>query len=337
MPDGGTVLVTGGAGYLGSHVVRRLREGGRTVVVLDDLRSGHRAAIGDTPLVEADAFDEAVLQDVVASGSFSCIVHLASRGTVAESMLDPAGWYRGALTGGLALLDLARRFAVPGVVLGSSAAVYGDPRDLPITEEHPLRPISPFGDALAAVERAAAWFHRAYGLRYVALRVGNAAGAHPEGDLGEDHASETHLVPTLLQAAGAGSRSVPIFGDDYPTTDGTCVRDFVHVWDVADAFARAVEALERREVEAETFNLGTGEGFSVREMVDAVTRITGLQPPTDRAPRRPGDAALVVLSADRALRRLGWRREHGSIEAIVRTAWNWHKYHPRGFGDAADV
>ena len=325
------VLVTGGAGYVGSHVVRRLREAGREVVVVDDLSQGHRAAVGDTPLIAADFGDASILDDLLSGGKVRFIVHLAASASVGESMGDPSRYYRNNLTRSLTLLDSARRHDVRGTIFSSSAAVYGDPLDLPITEEHPLRANNPYGETKLCVERALSWYHRAYGTRYVTLRYFNAAGAHPDGDLGEHHDPETHLIPRLLRSVQAGGPPTPVFGDDYPTTDGTCVRDFVHVLDIADAHVRALDALERGDLEAEAFNLGSGEGFSVREVVDMVGRVTGVPPAVERAPRRAGDPAILVAASDRAQRRLGWRRSFASLESIVRTAWGWHQRHPRGF------
>jgi UDP-glucose 4-epimerase len=325
------VLVTGGAGYVGSHVVRRLREAGREVVVVDDLSQGHRVAVGDTPLVEADFGDAGILDDLLAGGKVRSIVHLAASVSVGESMGDPGRYYRNNLTRSLTLLDTARRHDVRGIVFSSSAAVYGDPLDLPISEEHPLRASNPYGETKLALERALGWYHRAYGTRHVTLRYFNAAGAHPDGDLGEDHDPETHLIPRLLTSVLNGGPPTPIFGDDYPTTDGTCVRDYVHVQDLADAHLRALDALERGDVEAEAFNLGNGEGYSVREVVDMVTKVAGAAPPVERAPRRAGDPAILVASSDRAVRRLHWRRRYPSLEAIVRTAWAWHRANPKGF------
>ena len=327
------VLVTGGAGYIGSHVVRRLREGGREVVVLDDLSTGHRAAVGDTPLVQGDHGDEAILDDLLSGGQVRFIIHFAASSLVGESMGNPSLYYRNNLVRGLALLDAARRHDIRGFIFSSSAAVYGDPVDVPISEEHPLRASSPYGETKLAFERALGWYHRAYGTRHVSLRYFNAAGAHPDADIGEDHDPETHLIPRLLLSVLKGGSPTPIFGDDYPTTDGTCIRDYVHVVDLADAHVRALEGLERGEIEAEAFNLGNGEGFSVREAVDMVTRVTGERPLTDRAPRRPGDPAILVASSERAVRRLNWKRAFPTLESIVRSAWNWHKSHPRGFDE----
>jgi UDP-glucose 4-epimerase len=329
----GAVLVTGGAGYVGSHIVRRLVDAGRDVIVLDDLSEGHRGAVTDVAFVEGDFAHTALLQELLADGKVQHVVHMASSCLVGESVADPARYYANNVSRSLALLDAARHHGVQGFVFSSSAAVYGEPEDVPIREEHPLRPTNPYGATKLVFEDALRWYNRAYGVRYVALRYFNAAGAHPDGDIGEDHEPETHLVPRLIRAALGLDGPVPIFGDDYPTTDGTCVRDYVHVVDLAEAHVAALAALERGKVEAETFNLGNGEGFSVLEVVEAITRAAGTSPPTERAPRRPGDPAILVASSARAERRLGWTRKFPSLDEIVRTAWVWHREHPRGYAD----
>lgn len=327
------ILVTGGAGYIGSHIVRRLTSAGRDVVVLDDLSTGHRASVAGVPFVEGDCGDPQTLEGLLSGGHIRWIVHMAAASIVSESVADPWAYYANNLIGSLRLLDAARRHDVEGIVFSSTAAVYGEPADLPITEEHPCVPTNPYGETKLAFERALAWHHRAHGSRFVALRYFNAAGAHPDGDLGEDHAAETHLIPRLLAAVANGGPAVPLFGEDYPTTDGTCVRDYVHVVDLAEAHVRAIDAMERGEVEAGTFNLGNGEGFSVREVVREVAAVTGVEPPVERAPRRPGDPAILVASSDRARRRLGWEPEFADLGSIVATAWAWHRRHPRGYDD----
>jgi UDP-glucose 4-epimerase len=325
------VLVTGGAGYIGSHIVRRLAEAGREVVVLDDLSEGHRAAIGVVPLIEGDLGDAQVLERVFGGGGISFVVHMAASCLVGESMTDPAKYYRNNVVAPLAMLDAARRGGVQGVVFSSTAAVYGEPADVPIAEEHPCHPTNTYGETKLAFERALAWHQRAHGLRYAALRYFNAAGAHPDGDIGEDHAGESHLVPRLIQAVLDGGPEVPIFGRDYPTSDGTCVRDYVHVVDLAEAHVLALQALERGTVEAEAFNLGNGEGFSVNEVIETVAQVTGARPPVSTAPRRAGDPAILVASAQRAMRRLGWSPRFPALQDIVATAWAWHRSHPRGY------
>lgn len=327
----GRVLVTGGAGYIGSHIVRRLVEAGREVVVLDDLSEGHRAAVGEVPFVEGSLADPAVLERVFGAGDIAFVVHMAASCLVGESMADPGKYYRNNVVGPLALLEAARGHEVAGIVFSSTAAVYGEPVDVPISEEHPCRPTNPYGETKLAFERALAWHHRAHGIRFAALRYFNAAGAHPDGDIGEDHAEESHLVPRLIRTVLDGGPPVPIFGEDYPTSDGTCVRDYVHVVDLAEAHVLALQAMERGTIDAEAFNLGNGEGFSVKEVVDAVGKVTGTRPPVTKAPRRAGDPAILVASSQRATRRLGWTPRFPALDQIVGTAWEWHRRHPTGY------
>lgn len=328
------VLVTGGAGYVGSHVVRYLTDLRRDVIVLDNLSEGHRQAAGAAQLVEGDFGDAGVLDGLLAGGDVDAVVHMAGSCSVGESMTDPADYYENNVVRTLALLDAMRRHDVQTFVFSSSAAVYGEPQDVPIKEEHRCEPTNPYGETKLAIEKVLGWYHRAYGLRFAALRYFNAAGAHPSGEIGEDHGDhETHLIPRLIRSALAGGPPTPILGEDYPTTDGTCVRDYVHVVDLAQAHAQALGAIDRGTLDAGVFNLGNGEGFSVREVVAAVAEATGSMPPIERAPRRPGDPAILVASAERAQRRLGWKPEHPELSDIVRTAWDWHRTHPDGYGD----
>lgn len=326
-----SILVTGGAGYVGSHVVRELVEAGETVTVLDDLSTGHPRAVGEAMLIEADFGDRAILDELLGGGEVEFIVHMAASCEVARSMADPGAYYANNVTNGLALLDAAQRHGVRGIVFSSSAAVYGEPRRVPIAEDHPQCPTNTYGETKLVFERALGWYHRAHGVPHVSLRYFNAAGAHPAGDIGEDHAEETHLIPRLLLAAQEHGRPIPIFGDDYPTRDGTCVRDYVHVGDLAVAHRLALAAMRGGRLEARAFNLGNGEGFTVREVIDTVETVVGQRPPIRLAPRRPGDPVSLVASSTHARRELGWRPRHTSLESIVRTAWNWHRRHPRGF------
>jgi UDP-glucose 4-epimerase len=328
------VLVTGGAGYVGSHVVRCLIEASREVLVLDDLSAGHRASVAGATLVDGDYGDAAILDRVLGDRSIGAIVHMAGSCAVGESMTDPGLYFRNNVVKSVALLDAVRRHGVGAFVFSSSAAVYGEPKEVPIREEHPTTPTNPYGETKLAVERMLEWYHRAHGLRYAALRYFNAAGAHPSGDIGEDHGSrESHLIPRLIQSVIQGGPKTPILGEDYPTSDGTCVRDYVHVTDLAEAHRLALHAMERGSLEAGAFNLGNGEGFSVREVVTTVGRVCGSPPPTDRAPRRAGDPAVLVASSERARRRLGWDPQHKTLESIVASAWRWHRDHPNGYGD----
>jgi UDP-glucose 4-epimerase len=334
----GHVLVTGGAGYVGSHIVRRLRAEGRPVVVMDDLTEGHRAAAGDARLVEADFGDRLALDEMLGRGKVSFVVHMAASCLVGESMSDPAKYYANNVVRSLTLLDAAVRHGVRGIVFSSSAAVYGEPRQVPIREDHPLDPTNAYGETKLAFERALRWFHAAHGIRSASLRYFNAAGAHPDGDLGEDHAPESHLLPNLLRGVLAdGADPVPVFGTDYPTPDGTCVRDYVHVCDLAEAHLLALAALDEGKLECEAFNLGNGAGFSVREVVASVGRVTGSLPSTVDAPRREGDPATLVASSEKARAVLGWSPRFPGLDEIVGTAWAWHRSHPSGYGDRAPV
>jgi UDP-glucose 4-epimerase len=328
----GTILVTGGAGYVGSHVVRALVESGETPVVLDDLSTGHAAAVGRARLIEADFADRDVLDAVLPE--VDCVMHMAAFCEVSASVTDPAAYYRNNLEKGLRLLEAMRHHRTRGIVFSSTAAVYGEPEQVPIPEEHAERPTNPYGETKLAFERALRWYHQAYALRYVALRYFNAAGAHPSGEIGEDHAEETHLIPRLLRAAAGTEPPTPIFGSDYPTRDGTAVRDYVHVVDLALAHRLALGALRAPSGGGATFNLGNGKGFTVREVIDAVARVVGRSPATRPAPRRPGDPGTLVASSARARAELGWRPAHASLDAIVGSAWNWHRLHPHGYASA---
>jgi len=330
----GKVLVTGGAGYVGSHVVRHLQDAGTEVVVLDDLSFGHRAAAGKASFVEGDCGDASVLDQIMEGGAIEAVVHMAGLCLVGESMVDPARYYGNNVSKALTLLEAMRRHDVKAIVFSSSAAVYGEPLDVPIREEHPCLPTNPYGETKLAVERILGWYQRAYGIGYAALRYFNAAGAHVSAEIGEDHgARETHLLPRLILSILGDGPPTPILGEDYPTSDGTCIRDYVHVMDLAEAHALALAALKRGSLQAGSFNLGNGEGFSVREVIAAVSKVAGTPPPTERAPRRQGDPAILVASAERANRRLGWTPRIPSLDAIVRTAWAWHEGRPQGYGD----
>jgi UDP-glucose 4-epimerase len=327
------ILVTGGAGYIGSHICRMLTERGHEVVVVDNLSVGHRQAVAGLPLVVSDFGDAAMLDEQLGRGGVDVVMHMAASCEVGESVTNPAFYYRNNVMRSLELLDAAQRHGVRGIVFSSTAATYGEPSEIPISEDHPQAPTNPYGETKLAIERALSWFQRAYGLNFVALRYFNAAGAHPDGTIGEDHEPESHLIPRLLGAALGPTDPIPIFGTDYPTPDGTCVRDYIHVLDLAQAHVLAMEALLQGEAQSEAFNLGNGEGFSVRQVVETTERVTGGRVPTAEAPRRPGDPATLVASSERIAQRLGWRPEHPDLEQIVQNAWNWHRLHPQGYGD----
>jgi len=325
----GTVLVTGGAGYIGSHTVRRLARNGYRVAVLDNLSKGHRWAVPqDIPLIVGDIADTAHVAMTIRQFHVTSIIHFAAFSLVGESMIEPRSYYTNNVTGTLCLLDAMRASGVDRIVFSSSAAVYGEPASVPIHEDSTLAPTSVYGRTKAVIEGILHDYAVAYGLRSVSLRYFNAAGADPDGGIGEDHDPETHLIPLLLQAAAGRRPSLSIFGSDYPTADGTCIRDYVHVDDLADAHVLALESLERR-AEA-TYNLGNGEGFSVRQIIETAQRVVGHDIPILEAGRRAGDPAVLVASNLLARRELGWAPRLADLEDIVRTAWDWEQHRPIG-------
>lgn len=327
----GVVLVTGGAGYIGSHVVKALLRTGRSVVVFDDLSAGHRAAVGQASFVEGDINNTTAVEETIRKHGVTAVMHFAAWLNVPESMNNPAGYYRANVTGALSVLDAMARVSVNRFVFSSSCAVYGNPIETPITEFHPTEPINPYGETKLAVERALPHYERAYGLRSITLRYFNAAGADPEGELGEDHDPEVHLIPRVVEAVRGGP-SLCVFGEDYPTPDGTCQRDYIHVTDLAQAHVLALEALEASGTSA-VYNLGNGRPSSVREVIAAVERVTRRRVAWRSASRRPGDPSVLFASSDKAKKELGWRPGFSDLDAIVETAWRWREAHPRGFDD----
>ncbi|MCR4401227.1 MAG: UDP-glucose 4-epimerase GalE [Firmicutes bacterium] len=324
------VLVVGGAGYIGSHVVRELVRAGHDVVVYDNLEKGHREAVEGCPLVVGDTGDRDVLREVFASRDFDVVMHFAAHTSVAESMQDPAKYFHNNVAKGLTLLDVMREAGVRRMVFSSSAAVYGDPERVPIEEDADCRPTNVYGETKLMFERVLSAYDRAYGVRYVALRYFNAAGADPSGDIGEDHDPETQLIPLVLMTAMGLRPRLELFGTDYHTPDGTCVRDYVHVCDLATAHVLAAEALADG-CESKVYNLGNGKGHTVRQVIETARRVTGLSIPVVEAPRRPGDPAVLVASSERIMRELGWKPRYEDLETIIATAWEWHRRHPRGY------
>ena len=304
---------------------------GRRVIVYDDLSAGHRAAAGDAEFVEGDVHDIGRLREVMRSRQVSAVMHFAGWLAVGESVRDPAGYYANNVGGSLMLLEAMVRESVGHFVFSSTCAVFGEPVRLPIAEEDPKNPINPYGETKLAIERALPHYERAYGLRWASLRYFNAAGADPDGNLGEDHDPEIHLIPLAIRAA-TGGPGLKVFGDDYPTPDGTCLRDYVHVTDLADAHRLALEALER-DGRSACYNLGNGRAHSVRQVVEAVTRVTGRDVAWQVASRRPGDPAALFASNTKIQQALGWRPRYADLEAIVETAWRWHRTHPHGFAE----
>ena len=316
------ILVAGGAGYVGSHTCKALAAGGFRPVVYDNLATGHRGFVRWGPLVEGDLLDRETLARAFAEHRPAAVLHFAAYASVGESVEDPARYYRNNVVGSLNLMDAARSGGNAPLVFSSTCAVYGEPRTLPITEGAPLAPVNPYGRTKLAVERALCDYDGAYGLRSVRLRYFNACGCDPEGEVGESHDPETHLVPRAVLAAMGRLAELTLFGDDYPTPDGTPIRDYVHVCDLADAHVAAVRWLLGGG-ESLSANLGTGRGLSVREIVEAVKRITGLEVPCKAAPRRPGDPPRLVADSTRAGRLLGFSPAHSDIDTIVRTAHAW--------------
>ena len=318
------ILLCGGAGYIGSHMLKWLALRGNRVTVLDNLSTGHREAVQWGELVEADLLDPASLERVFAGRRFDAVMHFCARSLVGESVAQPYDYYANNVSGTLNLLQAMQRHGVAKLVFSSTAAVFGNPVSARIDEEHPKAPINPYGASKLMVERMLQDAASAYGLRSVALRYFNAAGVSPEGDIGESHQPETHLIPNALRAALGTGPVLKLFGDDYPTPDGTCVRDYVHVDDLAQAHEQALAYIQAHEG-AHAFNLGNGQGFSVREVIEAASRVAGRAVPFEVAPRRDGDPATLVASSERARAELGWFPAHASLDEIIGTAWRWHQ------------
>jgi UDP-glucose-4-epimerase GalE len=324
-----TVLVTGGAGYIGSHAAKALGCAGYRVVVYDNFSAGHRGAVKYGELVEGDIADVAAVRAVLRRHDVSGVMHFAAFLDVGESVREPIRYYRNNVAGALCVLEAMAAEAVRHFVFSSTCATYGEPIETPITEAHPQRPINSYGETKLAVEHALPHVEAAHGIHWAALRYFNAAGADPDGEIGEDHSPEIHLIPRAIDAA-TGGRGLQVFGDDYPTPDGTCLRDYVHVTDLADAHVRALEAIAETG-KSGAYNLGTGRPHSVREVIETVERVVGRRVPWTLAPRRPGDPAVLYAAAQKAQAELHWAPRFGDLETIVRTAWEWHRTHPQGY------
>lgn len=325
------ILVTGGAGYIGSHTVRHLLEKQHHVVVLDNLSFGHRAAVPKEVLVVADLRDVDHLDQLLVANRIDSVIHFAAATSVGESVTEPAKYYLNNLVHSANLLERVRRHGITKFVFSSTCATYGIPEKVPISEDAPQRPINPYGNTKLAFERMLADFAAVYKLGYAALRYFNAAGANPDGSIGEDHTPESHLIPLVIQAAMGKRPHLEIYGTDYPTPDGTAVRDYIHVDDLAAAHLLALEKIEPGVGKA--FNIGLGRGYSVREVIRAVEDVSGKKVPVKEGPRRPGDPPSLVAAADRARAELGWQPRYTELKSIVETAWNWHRNHPNGFGN----
>lgn len=321
------VMVTGGAGYIGSHTVFLLRSQGYEVQVADNLSAGHREAVAGVRLHQIDLRDAASTREVFQAFRPDAVIHFAAHCYVGESVVNPRKYFEDNLTASMnvlaAMLDSGTRY----FIFSSTCATYGEPRVVPIPEDHPQDPVNPYGESKYFIERILRRYDEAYGLKYAALRYFNAAGAHPDGSLGESHDPETHLIPLMVRAIQDPDYTLNIFGDDYPTPDGTCIRDYIHVLDLGSAHLLAMEAM-MRENRSLALNLGTGDGFSVKEMIRKLGEITGRAVKCRMGPRRPGDPPRLVAAAGQAARTLGWQCRHSSIGAILESAWRWHE-HPR--------
>lgn len=337
------VLVTGGAGYIGSHALKELLAHGREVVVYDNLVAGHRAAVdvnasgnsSRVSFVEGDIRDTSRLTSAIRESGVDAVMHFAALLSVGDSVKDPIGYYDNNVNGAISVLRSMVDAGAKYFIFSSTAATFGNPVDTPIREDHPQRPINAYGETKLAIERALPHFERAYGIRCMSLRYFNAAGADPDGQLGEDHAPEIHVIPRAIDAA-LGRGSFSIYGDDYDTPDGTCLRDYIHVTDLASAHVLALDGL-RAGRESTAYNLGNGRPVSVRAVVQAVERVTGRPVPAGISARRAGDPGILFASSDKIKRELGWKPRFENIDVIVETAWRWREHHPGGYGKDAQA
>jgi len=324
------ILVTGGAGYVGSVVAEELLKKGHEVIILDSLQQGHKGAVAPgAEFIFADVCSAEALDGVFQRAKIDAVMHMAAETVVEYSMTDPKRYFHNNIVGGMTLLNAMLKHRVHKLIFSSSAAAYGDPQSIPVEEDHPKLPVNSYGESKLMFERILEWYGKAYGLKHISLRYFNAAGASEF--LGEDHHPETHLIPNVLKAALSKNSPVSIFGTDYPTKDGSCIRDYVHVVDIAQAHGLALENLEKMNDRA--YNLGSGEGYSVLEVVEAARKVTGLEIPAKISARRPGDPAILVASSKRAKSELGWKPKFPQLEPIIASAWSWMKRHPEGYGD----
>ncbi len=326
-----TILVTGGAGYIASHVVKELLQQNHKPIVYDNFQTGHRKAVKNAVLIEGDLSDQKKLEETFRANSIGAVMHFAADCLVGESVQDPLKYFNNNVKNSLNLMETMEQFHVRKIVFSSSAAVYGEPEEIPISEDHPCAPTNPYGETKWIFEKVLQAFHEAGRLNYIALRYFNAAGADPDGELGEDHSQETHLIPLVIKAALNGT-SVPVFGTDYDTPDGTCIRDYIHVTDLAHAHILALRKLNQAKFSG-AYNLGNGNGYSVREVIATVEKVAGRKVASVDSPRRPGDPARLVASSQKIKGELGWIPRYPGLEMIVKTAYDWYRKHPKGYDD----
>lgn len=325
-----SVLITGGAGYIGSHTVRYLQEAGRETVVYDNLSTGHREAVSGCPLIVGDIFDKELLKDTMHKYNVQAVIHFAAFSLVGESMTSPGKYYHNNIAGTLSLLEAMRSAGVDKIVFSSTAATFGEPEYTPIDEKHPTVPTNVYGRTKLFMESMMRDYDHAYGIKSIALRYFNACGAHKSGEIGEDHHPESHLIPIIMQSVLGSRGPVTVFGDDYDTKDGTCIRDYIHVTDLAQAHVLALDRL-LSGCESDVFNLGNGNGFSVLEIINAVQQVTGRSVRYSIGARRDGDPAVLIAGSQKAREVLGWKPEYADINVILEDAWRWHSGHKNGF------
>jgi len=325
------VLVVGGAGYIGSHMVAALMESGTQAIVLDSLVEGHKQAVWPgAKFYEGNMQDTALLDKIFTENAVTSVVHFAAYVVVSESMENPAKYYENNLVATLNLLQAMLKHNVKKIIFSSTASVYGMAKEMPVTEETPTGPINPYGESKLAVEKVLKWFDVAYGMKHVVFRYFNVAGAHESGKIGEDHHPESHLLPNIIKVAQGKRTAMDLFGDDYPTPDGTCVRDYVHVMDLVDAHILGLKRLDTVG-ESALYNLGSGGGFSNKELIAEVKRVSGIDFPVNVKERRPGDPPTLVASSNKAKAELGWNPTRTNIENVIKTAWKWHAENPEGY------
>ncbi|MDD7792758.1 UDP-glucose 4-epimerase GalE [Clostridium sp. 'White wine YQ'] len=324
------ILVCGGAGYIGSHMVAHLLEEEKDVIVVDSLETGHKEAIDNLKLYIGDLRNKEFLSKVFKENSIDAVIDFAAFSLVGESMIDPLKYFNNNVYGTINLLEVMNEYNVKHIVFSSTAATYGEPENIPILEEDKTFPTNAYGESKLMVEKILKWCDSAYGIKYTVLRYFNAAGAHIDGNIGEDHKTETHLIPLILQVALGKREKIMIFGDDYNTSDGSCIRDYIHVSDLASAHLLALKRLENGG-ESRIYNLGNGTGFTVKEVINVARKVTKHEIPAEIAERRAGDPAILIASSDRAIKELGWKPRFNTLENIIETAWQWHSKHPNGF------
>ncbi|HEY0827846.1 MAG TPA: UDP-glucose 4-epimerase GalE [Bacilli bacterium] len=326
------ILVTGGAGYIGSHTVAALLARNEEVVIADNLYQGHKEAVLGGKLYVGDIRDSGFMDTILRENRIEAVIHFAANSLVGESMQNPAKYYHNNVYGTLCLLEKMTEYGVNKIVFSSTAATYGEPESVPIQEQDRTLPTNTYGETKLALEKMMKWFDAAQGVKYVSLRYFNAAGAHESGQIGEDHAPETHLIPLILQVPLEQRKQISVYGDDYDTPDGTCIRDYLHVSDLADAHILALESL-RNGGNSNIYNLGSGTGFSVKEVIEVARKVTGHPIPMVMEARRAGDPAVLIASSDKIKAELNWSPKKDNMEAIIESAWNWHRSHPKGYGN----